>query len=295
MLPHIRTPSQAASMSVVINKCQSFFFSSSTENGAENRSADGSRFEVTLNNPLQLPKAAMEATLEVQQASTWNVSPNIAADFKNNVFQFTTSNVASPGVNTLIIPDGLYSLDGLGAYLSTQFTNLGLPSNLITLTGDDATQKTVLTFLEAGDQVDFTVPGSCREILGFNARLAPTVGQQAGWSEFSDNSAAFNRVNSYVIRSNIVSDGLPINNVAAGVIATIPIDQAPGSQINYQPQNPIAIDCRELIGASKLNFSFQLADQLLRPTPTAGELWSFVLTFRWSILLTKERVPLLSV
>ena len=158
---------------------------------------------------------------------------------------------------------------------------------------DSATNNTVLTFLTAGDEVDFTINNSCREILGFDSRLAPLTPQSAGWSEYSDNNAKFNRVNSYAIRSNIVSEGIPINNTSAGMLASIPITTTAGRQIIYTPQNATKINCDELIGQSKSNFDFSLVDQELRPTPTLGEYYSFILTFRYGILLTDKKVPML--
>ena len=211
-------------MSVLIPKSMAFFFSSDETTGARNVSADGSKFTVYLDTPISLPSSAMDATIEITQASIWNTSYNVSASFGNNIFRFQTGLI----LYDLILPDGLYSLSGLNAYLGTQFVDLGFPSDLITISGDDSTQKTILTFLLANDQVDFTVANSIRLILGFNSRLAPLVGQSAGYNEFSDSTANFNRVNSYLIQSNLVSQGLNVNNRGAGIIASVPITVVPG-------------------------------------------------------------------
>ena len=275
-------------MSVLIPKSTSFFFSSDPLNKAQNVSQDGSEFSVMLDTPISLPQGAVSATLCVNQASIWNTSYNISASFGNNKITIVAGTPF-----TLTIPDGLYSLGGLNAYLSTQFTNLGQPSNLITISGDDATQKTIITFLRAGDQVDFTQPNSVRVILGFNARLV--ISASIGFNEYSDEPANFNRVNSYLIRSNLVSQGITVNSIGQGLIAQIPITVPPGSQINYQPYNPIPVDCSELIGIGKNTFSFSLCDQNLRFTPTAGETWNFVVVLNYFILLTSDRVPMMKI
>jgi hypothetical protein len=280
-------------MSTIVKKQETLLFSSSPDNGAQNISADGSSFDVILSSPLQIPRAAVSCSLSVIQASIWNVSPNISSEFNNNIFNFTTTNAANPGTYNIEFPEGLYSITGFSSYISTFFTNNNLPSNLIVLTADDSTQKTVMTFLDAGDYVDFTVPNSCREVLGFDSRLAPTTPQSAGWSEFSDTEAAFNRVNSYLITSNIVSGGIPINTGGRNVIGSVPITERTGSQINYDPRNTIEIDAIELAGNSKLNLSFQLRDQLLRLAPTSGEYWSIVVRITYGILLTDQSVPML--
>ena len=256
------------------------YYSSDATTGAQNVSADGSSFSVQLNAPLRIPASAVDCTISVLQASVWNTSPNIAASFGNNVFSF----IVAETPYTIVIPDGLYSLSGLNAYLSSQFVNLGLAANSIVLSGDEATQRTVLTFSGIGDLVDFTVANSVRLVLGFDARIAPVGGAPSvGFNEYSDNPAAFNRTNSFIITSDLVSDGIPINSTAANVLVNIPIDAAPGSQVNYAPQNPLPINATELIGAIKNQFSFQLRNQTLETIPTAGELYSLVIEFVYTI------------
>ena len=257
-------------MSVLIPKSTSFFFSSDAANKAQNVSEDGSQFSVVLDTPISLPQGALSATLSVNQASIWNTSYNISASFGNNKITIVESGTPI----TLTIPDGLYSLNGLNSYFATQFVNLGQPTNLILVSGDEATQKTIITFLKAGDRIDFTQPNSVRVLLGFNARVV--ISASAGFNEFSDEPANFNRVNSYLIRSNLVSQGIPVNSIGQGIIAQVPITVPPGSQINYQPFNPIPVDASELVGMGKNTFTFTLVDQDLRPTPTAGETWNFV-------------------
>ena len=274
-------------MSVLIPKSVSFFFSSDPYNKAQNVSQDGSQFTVVLDQPICLPQAAMAATLSVTQASIWNNSFNISTSFGNDKIRIVTGE----SVLDLTIPDGLYSLSGLNSYLATQFVNLSLPSNLILISGDDATQKSIITFLNDGDSVDFTQVNSVRNILGFNSRVV--ISALAGFSEFSDEPANFNRVNSYLILSNLVSQGIPVNSIGQGIICQVPITVPPGSQINYQPYNPIQVDASELVGMGKNVFSFSLVDQNLRATPTAGESWNFVVVLNYFILLTRERVPLM--
>ena len=264
-------------MSVLIPQSLSFFFSSDPENKAQNVSADGSQFTVVLDRPLSLPKNAVNASLSITQSSIWNTSPNISPSFNNNIFRFR----ASGTYYTITFPEGLYSLSGFGNFLSIQFANLQLPSNLFVISGDESTQRTVITFLNAGDLVDFTVANSVREILGFTARVV--TANIAAYNEYSDGAANFNRVNSYLIRSNIVSQGIPINSIGANIIAQVPINVGPGSQINFQPQHPIPVDCSELIGYGKNVFQFSLCDQNLRATPTASEKWNLVMVINYHI------------
>lgn len=276
-------------MAAILQKNVSFIFNSDPAAGAQNVSADGSSFQVTLNSPLKIPKDAINVQMGLIQSSIWNTSPNIAASFNNNNFTFTTS-VAPAGTHSITIPDGLYSVQALNSYLSSQFVNLGYPANLITIGGNDSTGQSTATFLTNGDSINFTVPTSVAPLLGFNA--AVITAPSANYTFFSNNPATFNRVNSYIIYSNIVANGIQVNSNPTGVIGTVPINVQPGSQINYSPQNVVWFSPDELIGASKGNLTFQLLDQNLRPTPTGGNTWSITLLIQYSVLLSSGTMPL---
>jgi hypothetical protein len=276
-------------MAVILKKNFSYIFNSDPVAGAQNISSDGSQFSTTLNLPLYIPKNAIDASAGVLQANIWNTSPNISPAFNNNIFTFTTLQ-APAGTYTITIPEGLYSLDGLNTYISSQLVNLGLPSTLISIGGDFATQSSILVFSFAGDSVDFTVPDSVRTVLGFNSEILTAPSNN--FTFYSENPAEFNRNNSYIIASNFVSQGIPVNNLSAGIISLVPIDVAPSSQIVYQPQNVIWFDIGELIGNQKLNINFRLLNQNLQATPTAGQTWSFVLMIKYNILLSTSVLPL---
>ena len=276
-------------MAVLLEKSFSYIFNSDPASGSQQLSADGSSFTVTLNLPISIPNSAVDATAGVLQANIWNTSPNISAQFNNNIFRFTTLQ-APAGTYTITIPDGLYGVEDLNTYLSSQFVNLGLSANLISIGGDNSTQKSILTFEFGGDSVDFTVANSVRTVLGFNSEVLTAPSNN--FSFYSENIASFNRNNSYIIASNLVAQGIPVNNQSAGILTTVPIDIAPGSQINYQPQNVIWFDCTELIGRPKLNISFRLLNQDLEATPTGGEFWAFTLLIRYNVLLSTSVLPL---
>lgn len=252
------------------------FLSSNPAVGAENVSADGSRFEINLNSPLAIPATAEAIELAVTQASIWNTSPNVAAAFGNNSFRYITS-TAPAGQYDVIIPDGLWSLSGLGAYLGIQFVNNGHSANLFILSAQDSTQQSVITIATLGDSVVFTSPNSVGALLGFTADIVAPV---ANFNAFSQQPAAFNRNNSYTIQSNIC-DGLVVNRATSGVIAAIPITAPPGSQINFDPRQITWIPAPELKGSGLSRLTFQLGNQDLAPTPTAGELFTFVIQIRW--------------
>ena len=260
-------------------------FNSDPATGAVPVGSDGSIFHVDLNTALAFdPKTIVSVEAAVLQAAVWNTSPNVSPAFQNNAFRFTTS-VAPAGTYDIVFPQGLFSLSGIGSYISTQLVNLGLPANLFLFSGEDATQKVVITILTAGDSIDFSVASSIGPLLGFSAAPGdnPVVAPIAGFNAFSQGTAALNRNNSYRIRSTLVSGGIQSNAISGGVIAKIPIDQSPGSQINYSPQNPLWFSANELIGVGKQSLDFFLENQSGQPTPTAGEFYDFVVAFRYYV------------
>jgi hypothetical protein len=277
-------------MSVIVDKQLSYTFSSNTSTGATNIQNNGASFSVSLNSPIYIPKGTVDCTVEVLQAAVWNTSPNIAAEFGNNRIGFTYAE----GSYVFVIPDGLYSLTDLNTTISRLLANAGLPSNLFLLSGDQSTQKTVITYTLAGVRIDFNIANSIRTVLGFDARLSPLAGDSvAGQNDNSDNTAVFNRINSFFVRSSMVNNGLPLNNVGSGIIAAVPITAPPGSQINYAPTIPIAVDASNLPGTTLQSINFDLLDQELRYVNTVGEDWSITLAIKYKILLTIENLPLI--
>jgi hypothetical protein len=267
----------------LIEKQLSYVFSSDPLNGANNVSADGDRFSVQLFQPIKIPADAVNCSLKLTRATIWNTVPNISLEIGNNKLYFYTDYVTS-GVSvlyTITIPDGLYSLAGLNSFLARSFNGLGLPTNLIYITGNDSTQRVVLTFNEANTWVDFTQTNTPRDVLGFNSRLVPLSPQVTGYSESADSVAKFNRTNSFLISGDLVSNGIPVNNVNKGILGEVLIKSTPGSQINYTPFLPPIIDATELIGKTKNFFTFGLTDQQGRKVDTLDEIWSFVIVISY--------------
>ena len=264
----------------LLTKEINIFFSSDENSGAENVSADGSRFSVILDNPIKIPSTAINCTLGVISCSIWNTSPNISLELQNNQFKFTTTS-GMGSTHTITISDGLYSVGDLNSYLSVSFLNLGLPSNLFVIGGVSATGQSIISYLLLGDSVDFSIGGTIRTILGFDSAVYTST--IVGQSIYSQDISKFNRNNSYLILSDIISGGIPLNSITPSIIASVPITVAPGSQINYTPFNITEIDANLLINLSKSNVSFSLTNQALQPTPTQGEIYTLLVRIRYTI------------
>ena len=269
----------------LITKTKSYFFSSDPANGALNVSPDGSTFQVQLDRPITLPQCE-DATLTVTQANIWNTSPNISTLIGNNKLYVHSDHVtvpASPTDFTITIPDGSYSVEGLNNLIAREVTAVGYPSDLVAIAADDATQKVIVTFAYASTWLDFTQPDNCRDVLGFDARLVPLTPQAAGYTESGDNVAAFNRINTYLIKTSLVSNGISVNNLNESIIAEIPITVKPGSLIVYQPFNPPSCSAMELTTHQKSQMDFRLTDQIGRTVETLGEAWSITIELRYTM------------
>jgi hypothetical protein len=270
------------STSNIINKHhEAYIFSSDDANNPINKSEDGSVFSVQLDHAISIPPQAYDAFLQVINARAWNTVNNISALLQNNKFYLNYNSVAY----TMTIPDGLYSVSSLNTEISKILVNLNLNSDIVSITGNSASQTIVLTFHYVGTWVDFNQPNSMRVLLGFEPGLAPpspstTVGQTVNGTI----TAAFNNVENFLIKSDIINDSIPSNNVSDQNIAYLPITSSPGSQVYNEYLNPIKLNASSLKGSGRNYITFRLTDQAGVPANT-GESWGLTLVISYKIVL----------
>lgn len=277
----------------ILEKQFSAFFNSA---GSTKLGYLGNQFQVQLNTPLSIPATCIYATLEVVSAKVWNTSPNISEAIGNNHLFFTFKGMGYD----LVFPDGLWGTKEFNLYLEYFFLRNSLyvvesPTEtqniLFVVEENDATQRVSIQFNVLGISIDFTKPNSCIDVMGFyttHNKINDTFTSDLiitttikGDSVVAPNEARYNRVSNYFIRSNLVSDGIPVNNVSTGIISEIPVDVRVGSLINFVPTNPMKSDCTDLIGNPKSVLSFTLVDQLGRDVSTSNEDWSLAIIFRY--------------
>jgi hypothetical protein len=264
------------------------FFNSDPQSGSILTNDLGNRFSVQLNTPLTIPRDSLYASLEVVSAKVWNISPNVSSSIGNNHFSFSYGGQEYD----LEFPDGLYGIGEMNMFFEIYFgKNESLPNDLFELEENGATQKVSVKFNYVGVTIDFTKPNAVIDILGFyttkiNDNFTSTKiisSAIKGESITAPNEARFNRIVNYYIVSNMLSDGIPINNKSSGIISEIPINVVVGSLIMFVPLNPMRVDCSDLIGQGKQLISFGLVDQLGREISTAGETWSLGIVIRYFI------------
>ena len=268
---------------MVIPEEISMILSSDPAAGAINRSADGSYFEVQLQDGLQIPKEALNINIALEEATIWWSVPNIISNENNRMY------ITGPDTNDvvqnyiIVIPQGLYDLSGINQAILRELENQGAkinPDPLITLSPDEATQKVQIRFNYPTVIIDFTANNTPREILGFNSQvLGPYVG--APVNILANNTASFNQVNYFLVHSDLTNKGIRFNNNYSQIISQVLIDVPPGSQIVSKPFNPAKINSPELAGAKRTNLRIWLTDDKNRPVNTNNEYFSLRLVIHY--------------
>ena len=263
----------------------SLLVSSDATQGATNKSANGSYFEISLGTEgIKIPKNAYNCQLSVEESVIWWVVPNIITG-QNNLLRVIGPR-ASDGLTTtynIVIPQGLYDLSGLNTAVLRELENAGArtsPEPIIALLADEATQKVVVRLNYLASSVVF-VAQSFYEILGFNlnqtlSTIAPPE------NKLAPNVAAFNQVNYFLIHSDLTTKGIRFNNTYTQTVAQVLIDSPPGSQIVSKPYNPPRIPVNELVGTNRSLLRFWLTDDQNRLVNTNGENWSARLVIKWN-------------
>jgi hypothetical protein len=271
-----------------IERKVTYIFSSDPTKGAQAIQQDGSVFSVNLQYPISLPIGTQYATMEVHSASIWYVTPNISEALGNNRLTI------NDGVNDypLVIADGLYNFPQLVNAIQITFNSQTLPvppahqfEEMFAFNADNATQRVAISVLQAYGTITWNVPNPIRNIFGFtdaaNDTTPPVAILVAPRVYVGNEQAAFNAINQFYISGNLVHTGIPSNSNSSNLMAVVYIDRPPGSQINFQPQQPLLIDAAELIGGQRTNFTFRLTNERFEPLDTFGEYWSFIITIRF--------------
>ena len=269
-----------------------YIFSSNPDNGAINRTPDGSRFSISLTNPLYLPENAYNAKLEVIQANIWNNSPNISQSLGNNEFTIYDD----IGSYTATVSDGLYDVDTLYDSLAVIFDNMQgtrpqAPfKDIFDFQGNESTNRLSIVFKYSAAYVyhiDWYM-STMREILGFNINSPsePVIPPNASHntSITAPDASIFNAYNSFVIHTDLVNTGIQLNNNFSQIICQLPITSNPGELETYKSSEPNIFSlCNELIGlrSAKYNVSFWLTSETNVPLDTRGEYYDLVLQISW--------------
>jgi hypothetical protein len=266
-------------------KSISILASSSTVNGARNKSSDGSYFEVYLNDSTKIPDDAKNITLEIEKSTIWWVMPNIESN--NNQIFITGQNTANVVQSRLItIPAGLYDLSLLRTSILNELQNQGfkqLPLPVIDFSSNSATGKVIIKMNYTDSKVDFrpaNCPNPINTILGFDLLEYTTT--IAEFNLTAPNIAKFNTINSLLVKSDLTDNGMSLNGTENSICAQVLINVSPGSQIIYSPNNPTKTQADNLQGRLLRNFHVELVNETGVRVNTFGENYSVLFKISWS-------------
>lgn len=221
-------------------------------------------FQVNFDEPLTLPSEGIDCTLQVDEVIVSNVSPNITED---SVFIYD-------GV-TYTVPAGLWSIDELQSEMNSLITPFD--ANNIRLTGINAIGKVRISNI-----LSLSFPGGLANqlvvLLGLSASqttIAP------GSLTQGDNVARFDVLDSYVVVSDLVANGIRFNNDFAQVISVVHITIGAGGLIVFSPVQPAIIPTPELLGTNKSRVVMRLLKNNLQPADTRGTNWSVRVRIKW--------------
>jgi hypothetical protein len=266
----------------------SLLVSSDPSQGAINVSQDGSSFEIQLEEPIEVPKDAVNITTTVEEATIWWSVPNIITNQNDCLTVFgDREDGGAPQLFSIKIEQGLYNLTGLNNSIQTELEKVGAKVKdgvdnkpLIQLQADEATQKVLIRFNYTNAYIDFSGTTNIREILGFNQNQVGPF-PSAPLNELAPNIASFNTVNYFLIASDLVQRGIRFNNRYNQIVSQVLINVSPGSQIISTPFNPAKITSNELAGTKRTNIRFRLTDDKLRPVDTAKEYYTARVVIRY--------------
>lgn len=248
--------------------------------GSQNLRNNGSTFDVVMVPNLKLPTDAENIYLEVKNATVWWSVPNVSANIGNNRFKITYNAVDYE----FTIPDGLYSYSDLSLQIQVQVNNISagvVPADVISLVVLNAENKIGIKFNYINTSVDFTIVNSVRGILGFNAEVVSSGGT-VPVVQVAQNIANFNTINYFLVSApTLLSSGLSFNSIYNSIIARIPINVPPNSQIQYDPRQTYKISANELAGINLSALTFNLTDDSGRFVDTRGEYWSVMFTIHY--------------
>lgn len=202
-------------------------------------------------------------TMQIVNATMFFTFPNIyntttSTQTKNNILNF------SVGANnyTIVIDEGLYDITSLGTKISNELVNLGLASNLIVLSGDAPTQKTIIQLNNANASINFAT-SSLRTVLGFNAvTIGPGV---SGTYYYSNDRAKFNSLSEILLHCtacNGFRNNAGTNSYSSDVVASIIINVGISQQIQYDPNQTIKVP---IVQSVLDRATFYFTDQENRP------------------------------
>jgi hypothetical protein len=218
------------------------------------------RFTILLSRPIAVPPHAKNVMIKCLYSSIWNTSPNLT---ENQILRFYNPN--NPNPFDITFNAGLYGVQDMQDNLTRRLEDLGLADDHLSFSANYATQKVIIVFKYKDTRIDFTTSSSqlLRNLLGFDAKQIAALNNNALVE--GDFQAQFNQINSFHVGTSLLNGGgIRINDSENSIVAIIPINNAPGSQILFSPFNPISLPADQMCGNMVNTVKFWITDEKQR-------------------------------
>ena len=214
--------------------------SSSTASGAYNKSSDGSTFSVQFNPPIEIP-ANKSVSVQVIDVNIWYNTINISTSLGNNKLYYT-DDLASESKYSITIPDGIYGLSELNTAIEQGVVDNTHTSGLISLQGENATQKVLIKITATGWQINLTSSDTFRGLIGFDSQKLPAsaLTTLATTTFRADSVANFSDLEHILLHSSLGGSAV-LNGNSTSSLAAITPNVSVGSLIHTEYRHPLQI------------------------------------------------------
>ena len=203
----------------------------------------------------------------------------------------TTVTANSAGWDYLELPDGLYSVSDLNSSLRRLMGNKYIPNTTtrysqssITISANASTQRIIV-------EMD---PGFILGVAPYQNNICKTFGitikdpegikylhANDYWE--AESIAQLTPINSFLIHSDIIENGLRVNNGVANILTEIQLSGPPGSFLTYRPYLPYQLNGDHLKFGTRDTVRFYITDDKNRPIDMFGEAYSFSVIIKYKI------------
>jgi len=227
-------------------------------------------FETLFDSPIPIPE---KWEIALQRCDTWYSFFNISAEKGNNTFKYTNDSAVERSVT---IPDGVYSLSQLQAYLhyvmrqNSDYTTDGdgNPVYSIYIQANYSTLKSEITISDGYELNIAATESRLYELLGFEATSVSSA--LTDGTHISDGLAdVTDGLNSMQIHVSLVSESYMGSSGSDVIFSFIPT-VSPGSPITIEPRQKVYLPIRSNDGYIR-NVRCHLTDQQGRVLDLNGE------------------------
>ena len=182
---------------------------------------------------------------------------NISAAQSNNVFRFSID--AGNTFTSVLIPDGNYGVQDLNLELQQLVVNNGGATDQFSFAADYNTLRVDLLFYNLLYHIDFSVPNTFREILGFNSQVyigAILLHRAENGANITNNIDSISINNSIVSPANILLN----NKQSTSLFHITDYGSGPGSYLTSQVAYPIYLPINIAGNIHDINISIRNQD-----------------------------------